>query len=95
MPNFMLHFACLPPRETAETEKWTADACVITSNMEEAESSARELISLRSYRATELIAFAEVSDERIASLSQLEATLYLKAQQNSARRSVVFSQWHE
>ncbi len=91
----MLHFACTPPRTTTPTEQWTADACVITSSLEEAENSARELIALRTYQANELIAFAEVTEEKVASLSQLEATLYLKAQQNDAQRAVVFSQWHD
>ncbi len=95
MPNYMLHFACNPPRTTTPTEQWTADACVITSSLEEAENSARELIALRTYQANELIAFAEVTEEKVASLSQLEATLYLKAQQNDAQRAVVFSQWHD
>ena len=95
MPNFMLHFACTPPRDAAEKEQWTADACVITSSLEEAEDRARELIALRAYQANELIAFAEVSEEKVAALSQLEATLYLKAQQSKKRTAVVFSQWHD
>ncbi len=95
MPTFMLHFACTPIREDSETEKWTADSCIIASNVEEAEQSARELIASRSYHATELIAFAEVAEEKISALGQMEATLYLKAQQNSAHRAAVFSQWHE
>ena len=95
MPNFMLHFACAPSRTAVENEQWTADACVITSNLEEAENSARDLIALRAYQANELIAFAEVGEDRIASLSQLEATLYLKAQQSDKQAAVVFSQWHD
>ena len=91
----MLHFACIPSRTTVENEEWTADACVITSSLEEAEDSARELIAQRAYQACDLIAFAEVGEEKISSLSQLEATLYLKAQQNDARCAVVFSQWHD
>lgn len=94
MPNFMLHFACKPPRDTVKNEQWTADACVITNSLEEAEKLARELITLRTYQANELIAYAEVGDERVSALSQLEATLYLKAQQSNERAAVVFSQWH-
>lgn len=94
MPIFMLHFACLPPRAAPVTEEWTADCCVIAPDIETAENSARELISSRSYQATELIAFSEVPDEKISSLGQLEATLYLKTQQKGTQSAAVFSQWH-
>ncbi len=95
MPTFMLHFACTPPRDALKSEQWTADACVISDSLEEAEERARELIALRTYQANELIAYAEVEDERIAALSQLEATLYLKAQQSNEGAAVVFSQWRD
>ncbi|MEN8169108.1 MAG: hypothetical protein ABFS08_02680 [Pseudomonadota bacterium] len=95
MTTFILHFACTSPRASVATITWTADACVISPTIEEAEASARELIAERSYHATELIAFAKISEQQVASLSQLEATLYLKAQQNSTRRAVVFSEWHD
>lgn len=95
MPIFMLHFACQPLRAGAESEKWTADSCVIAADVVEAEQGAREVIASRSYQANELIAYAEVGDNKVSSLGQLEATLYLKAQQNPQQRAVVFSQWHE
>ena len=95
MTIFILQFACTSPRAATETEKWTAAVCVIAPSVEEAEARARKLIDSRSYHATELITFAEVNEDKIASLGQLEATLYLKAQQNDAQQSVVFSQWHE
>jgi hypothetical protein len=63
--------------------------------MREAEQGARELIASRSYQAGELIAFAEVGDEKVSSLGELEATLYLKAQQNPQQRAVIFSQWRD
>ena len=90
----MLHFGCTPSRTAVKNEEWTADACVITSTLEEAENRARELIALRAYQAGDLIAFAEVGEDKVASLSQLEATLYLKAQQSDQQCAVVFSQWH-
>lgn len=95
MTTFILHFACTSPRISVETVTWTAEACVRSPTIEDAEASARELIAERSYHATELIAFARISEPQVASLSQLEATLYLKAQQNNARRAVVFSEWHD
>jgi hypothetical protein len=91
----MLQFACTSPRATAETEKWTAAVCARAPTVEEAEALARQLIDSRSYHATQLIAFAEVNEAKIASLGQLEASLYLKAQQNDAQQSVAFSQWHD
>jgi hypothetical protein len=95
LPIYMLHFACQPTRARTEAEKWTADSCIIAADMVEAEQGARELIASRPYQAGELIAYAELGEEKVASLGQLEATLYLKAQQDRKQRAVVFSQWHD
>jgi len=95
MAIYMLHFACTPTRNSEPGERWTADLCAIVPSLEEAESTARELIEARGYHADELIAYATVDEHKVAALSQLEATLYLRALQAGKQRAVAFSQWHE
>ena len=92
MPIFMLHFSCTPSRDASNAEKWTADSCIIAAGLEQAEERARKLIGHHNYEAGELIAFSEVREQQVASLPELESTLYLKAQVMDGQ-SVLFSQW--
>lgn len=94
MPIFMLHFSCTPSRHASSSneERWTADSCVIAAGLEQAEERARKLIGHHNYQAGELIAFSEVKEQQVASLPELESTLYLKAQVKNGQ-SVLFSQW--
>jgi hypothetical protein len=94
MKTFMLHFSCHPSNAgTTEKQHCVADLCVIASSVEEAEDRARDLIASRAHHADTLIAFSEISEKHIASLSELEATLYLKAQQHDTGRALLFSEW--
>ncbi len=89
---FILHFACSPLRDSGMAEKWTADSCVLAPNLAQAEADARDLISRHHYQAGELIAYSELDEKQIASLSELESTLYLKAQVVTEKCAVMFSQ---
>lgn len=95
MTIFMLHFACTPPGTIKENEKWMADCCAISSNIEQAEECSRDSIESRGYTAGELIAFSEHAESDVAAFSELEATLYLKAQQRRPPCAVIFSEWNE
>lgn len=96
MKSYILHFSCHPSGAvTAEKEHCIAELCVLADSMAEAEASARELIASRAHQAGELIAFSEINEARLATLSELEATLYLKAQQHAAGRALLFSQWRD
>lgn len=88
MAIYMLHFTCSNSKETKETE---ANACVIANSLDEAELSARELIQLRHYDVKELIAYSHIEDSQVANLNQIDAMLYLKAEQNKEQRAVIFS----
>lgn len=91
MPIFILHFACQPTDKTVTTRHQSAESCSIAETLEQAEAQARALITTHAHRAGELIAFARVEQEKIAHLSQDEATLYLKAQQHTPPCAVFFS----
>ena len=87
----MLHFACTSSKDESATESWTADSCALAPDLTQAEEMARRLIQQLHYEAKELIAFSEINEQGIASLSELESTLYLKAQAGSERCAVLFS----
>lgn len=91
MPVFILHFDCQPADKTSTTRHQNAQSCSIAETLEQAEAQARDLITVHAHRAGELIAFARVEPEKIAHLSQDEATLYLKAQQHTPPCAVFFS----
>ena len=87
----MLHFACTSSKEESATARWTADSCALAEDLTQAEEMARQLIRQHLYEAQELIAFSEVKEQSIPTLSELEATLYLKAQAGKERCAVLFS----
>lgn len=87
----MLHFSCTSSNDESATERWTADSCALAPDLTQAEKMARQLIQQHHYEAKELIAFSEINEQDIASLSELESTLYLKAQAGSGRCAVMFS----
>ena len=60
-------------------------------DLEQAETRARQLIHQHHYSAGELLAFSEINEQFIASLSELESTLFLKAQAGEGV-SVLFAQ---
>lgn len=93
MTIYMLHFACTPPGSEDNNEKWTANSCAVSNTLSEAEENARQSISARGYKPGELIAYSEHGEAEVSSFGEMEATLYLKAQQNRPPCAVLFSEW--
>jgi hypothetical protein len=88
MKIYMLHFDC---HTATQASRVTADACVIGENLEQAEAVARDAIAQRDYTAGDLIAYSQLDEAQVATLSDYETALYLKALQRKPRVAVVFS----
>lgn len=91
MTIFMLHFDCLSRQAETSVPQTTADACVIDGTLEQAEATARDAIEGHGYRVGSLIAYNKIDEAKVASLSDYEAALYLKAVQRKPKAAVVFS----
>jgi hypothetical protein len=91
MTIFILHFECQTTAKTPATLYQSADMCSIGDSFEQAEEQGRALIASHGYTAGNLIAFSRVEPEKIARLSQDEATLYLRAQQHTPPCAVFFN----
>lgn len=89
MAIFMLHFDCRA--DDAGDEQVTADVCVISDTLEQAEGVAREALKARAREAGTLIAYSTLDKSRIAALDGDEALLYLKALQHKPSVAVMFS----
>lgn len=90
MTIYLLHFECLPMTAGDTPVRRTAVACVIEDDLQAAEALAREAIAARDYRPGALIAFSTVEHAKVATLSEDEALLYLRAQQMKSGVAVTF-----
>jgi hypothetical protein len=87
----MLHFDCLARKAGTSVPDVTADACVIDGSLEQAEAKAREAIEGHGYVVGSLIAYNQLEEAGVASLTDYETALYLKAVQRKPKAAVVFS----
>lgn len=91
MAIFMLHFDCKENRAGRRGKHTTADACVISDSLEQAEAVAREAIQSHDYEAGALIAFSQIDKSRVVELDENDTVLYLRAMKQSPAVAVVFT----
>lgn len=90
MSVFMLHFGCLPAGATPQQAEKTADVCVISKTLEQAEEMAREVIAGDGNEPGSLIAYSTVDKVDISHLGSEESLLYLRALKQNPQVAVFY-----